>query len=376
MNQHAECSSRPTGLLVPKRPFGNTGVSVSKLCFGGSSGMGTGGQSLLDEALTYGIDSWEFNPFTGRVFGDYFEAHPGSRERVFLSAKAKSAVPSVMQDDLERALSENRTSVIDFFAIHGVDDIEVLTDDVRSWAEKAKRDGTIRFFGVCTHKRMDSCLERAAELGWIDGIQTFYNFRMQSVTRMQEALRKCHEQGIGIFAVKSMGLCTRNEATIPGLPLSTDKLRTLLAGYSLSFEQAKLKAIWQNPHLTSVCSLMPNVSVIQANASAAMDEHPMDGEVTQLLADYADGTGEYFCRRCGTCETKTPDKIPIFNVMESLMYAHGYGSDALAKKLFAQIPAELRDGMVGSDYSTAESECPQRMPIARLMREAYLELNG
>ena len=57
------------------------------------------------------------------------------------------------------------------------------------------------------------------------------------------------------------------------------------------------------------------------------------------------------------------------------MYARGYGSDALAKKLFAQIPAELRERMVGSDYSTAETECPQRMPIALLMQEPYLELN-
>ena len=40
MNQHAEFSSGPTSLIVPRRPFGNTGVSVSKLCFGGSSVMG------------------------------------------------------------------------------------------------------------------------------------------------------------------------------------------------------------------------------------------------------------------------------------------------------------------------------------------------
>lgn len=337
--------------------------------------MGTGGQPLLDEALRHGIDNWEFNPFTGRVFGDYFVAHPGSRERVFLSAKAKSAVPSVMQADLEHALSENQTSVIDFFAVHGVDDVHVLTEEVRRWAEKTKRDGTIRFFGFCTHKRMDSCLEGGAELGWIDGIQTFYNFRMQSVTRMQDALCKCHERGIGIFAVKSMGLCTRDENTIPGLPLSTDKLRTLLAGYGLSFEQTKLRAVWQNPPVTSICSLMPNVSVLQANASAALDERPLDGEVTKLLAEYAEGTGKYFCRRCGTCETKSPGKIPIFNVMESLMYAHGYGSRALAKKVFSQIPAEVRERLVGSDYSSAEGECPQKMPITQLMQRAYVELN-
>jgi len=368
--------NRGTDAVVPKRPFGDTGVRVSKLCLGGSSVMGTDSQSLLDEALRYGIDCWEFTQFTGRAFGDYFKTHPGVRERVFLSGKTNSTAPAVMREHLDKALAENETSVLDFFAIHGVDDVKVLTDDVRRWAEKAKKEGKIRFFGFCTHKRVDSCLDRAAELGWIHGIQAFYNYRMQAVGSMEDALRKCHEKGIGIFTVKSMGLCIKNEAELQGLPLPKDKLLTLLAGHSLSFEQAKLKAIWQNPHLTSICSLMPSVSIMQANASAAMDERPLDGEVARSLAGYADGTGRYFCRRCGVCETATPDRIPIFNVMESLMYARGYGSRDLAAKIFAQIPAEIRDKMISSDYSKAESKCPQKMPIAQLMREAYLELNG
>lgn len=165
--------SRGAVAVVPKRPFGDTGISFSKLCLGGFSVMGTDSRFLLDEALRYGIDCWEFTSFTGRAFGDYFKTHPGIRERVFLSGKTKSTAPAVMQEELDRALAENETSVIDFFAVHGVDDVEVLTDDVRRWAEKAKKEGKIRFFGFCTHKRVESCLDGAAELGWIDGIQAF-----------------------------------------------------------------------------------------------------------------------------------------------------------------------------------------------------------
>jgi predicted aldo/keto reductase-like oxidoreductase len=368
--------NRGVDAVVPKRLFGHTGVRVSKLCLGGSSVVGTDSRSLLDEALRHGIDCWEFNPFCGRAFGDYFKTHPGLRERVFLSAKTKSTAPAAIQEDLHRTLTENETSVVDFFAIHGVDDVEVLTDDVRRWAEKAKEEGKIRFFGFCTHKRVDSCLARATEIGWIDGIQAFYNYRMQATGSMETALRKCHEKGIGIFTVKSMGLCIDDEAKLQGLPLPKDKLLTLLTGHGLSFEKAKLKAIWQNPCVASVCSLMPSVAIMRANASAAMDERPLNGEVVKLLADYANGTGRYFCSRCGTCETATQDRIPIFNVMESLMYARGYGSRDLAAKIFGQIPVEVRNKMMSSDYSKVESKCPQRMPIAQLMREAYLELNG
>jgi uncharacterized protein len=257
-----------------------------------------------------------------------------------------------------------------------VDDVAVLTDDVRRWAEKVKKDGKVRFFGFCTHKRVDSCLDSAAVLGWIDGIQAFYNYRMQAIGCTEAALRKCHEKGIGIFTVKSMGLCAQKESEIQGLLLPKDKLPALLASHGLSFEQAKLRVIWQNPQVTSVCSLMPSAAVMRANALAAIDERPLASEVARLLVDYASGTAKYFCRRCGLCETATSDRIPIFDIMEMLMYARGYGAKDMAVKSFAKIPAEIQCKIMDSDYSKAESRCPQRMPIAQLMREAYLELKG
>lgn len=362
-------------ITVPRRIFGRTGVQVSKLCLGGSSVVGTDSQALLNEALRCGIDCWEFNPFCGRAFGDYFKTHPEVREHVFLTAKARSFAPAILRQDLEAALADNETTYIDFFAIHGIEDAAVLTNEVRAWAAQAKEEGKIRFFGFCTHKRMDSCISAAAELDWIDGIQTFYNYRLQSSESMHVALRRCHERGIGVFTVKSMGLCVEDEAKIEGVSLSKNRLNTLLASHGLSFEQAKLKAVWQNPQVTSICSLMPSVSIMRANALAAMDEHSLDAYAVELLAKYAEETGRYFCRRCGACDGSTDNKIPIFNVMESLMYARGYGSLELGKRLFAYIPAELRNAMNQCNYSTAEGQCPQKIPIAQLMRDAYGELN-
>jgi uncharacterized protein len=360
---------------VPRRPFGRSGITVSELCLGGSSVMGTGSGALLDQALRHGIDCWEFNPFTGPVFGTYFKTHPGVRDRVFLSAKAHSANPAVMQEDLERALVTNQTSVIDFFAVHGVDDVRVLNDDVRRWAEKAKQEGKIRFFGFCTHKRVESCLEGAAGLSWIDGIQAFYNYRMQALGSSETALHQCHAKGIAVFAVKSMGLGVKHETEMQD-PISRERLQTLLAGHGLGLAQAKLRSLWQNPNLTSVCSLMPTVAIMRANAQAAQDESPLHAEVTQALAAFAKASGPSFCRRCGTCDTATAERIPIFNVMECLMYSRAYGAQDLATRIFTQIPAELRAKLPFADFSHAEGLCPQKMPIAQLMKEAHSELGN
>ncbi len=364
-----------TDALVPKRSFGNTGVKISKLCLGGGSLEGTYSQALLDEALKHDVDSWEIVSFTGKAYSEYFETHPEIREKVFLSGKVYSTDPDVMQKQLDKALKENGTSTIDFLAVHVLDNIKVLTDDIRIWSEKVKKQKKIRFFGFCTHKNMAKCLSDGAELDWIDGIQTVYSYRLQSIKSMEDALQKCNEKGIGIFAVKSMGLTVHQKTELQRLPLIEDKLNTLLAIHDMSFEQAKLKAIWQNRNLTSVCSLMPNSTILQLNVSAAMDERPLSTEVKKLLADYAEDTRRYFCRRCGVCETANADNIPIFDIMEMLMYSRGYGiKDRMVKK-FEQIPIEIRSKIYSSDYSSAEKICPQKMPIAQFMKEAYMEFS-
>jgi hypothetical protein len=36
-------------------------------------------------------------------------------------------------------------------------------------------------------------------------------------------------------------------------------------------KQAKLKAVWENPHIASICSQMPNLAYLSANVAAARD---------------------------------------------------------------------------------------------------------
>ena len=359
---------------VSKRAFGATGVKISKLCMGGGSFGNSDSRALLDEALRYGVDCWEIVSFTGKVYREYFKKNPGIREKVFLSGKIYSTNPIVMQEQLDHVLKENGTSFLDFLAIHPVEDIQALNEDVRKWVEKVKKEKKIRFFGFCTHKNMATCLNEAADLGWIDGIQTVYNYRMQSIKCMEDALQKCHDKGIGIFAVKSMGLCVLGNTNLHNITEIKYKLISLATGHNLSFEQAKLKAIWRNPNLTSICSLMPDSTILQSNVSASMAGLSLHPEVAQLLSDYADMTAKYFCRRCGACETTNADRIPIVQIMELLMYSRGYGKREWAKNRFAQIPIEIRRKIAYSDFSDAEKICPQQMPIAQLLKEACIEL--
>ncbi len=363
-----------TDLFVPRREFGNSGVKISKLCLGGGSFASGDPQTILEKALRSGVDCWEIVSFTGNVYRNYFHKNPGIRERVFLSGKVFSTDPDIMEEQLKNVLKDNGIELIDFLAIHQIDDISVLNNDVRKWVEKVKKEKKIRFFGFCTHKNMANCLSGASDIGWIDGIQTVYNYRMRNIQQMEEAIQKCYEKGIGIFAVKSMGLCVQRKEELQKLPIKA-QLDSLLLNHNMSFEQLKLKAIWENPFLTSICSLMPDATILESNASAAIDESPVSPDLTKLLSDYLESTGMYFCSRCGTCDTTNTNQINIFGIMEMLMYSRGYGIKDLMVKSYAKLPDEIQSMIPISDYSNAEKSCQQKMPITRLMKEAYMEFH-
>jgi hypothetical protein len=56
------------------------------------------------------------------------------------------------------------------------------------------------------------------------------------------------------------------------------------------------------------------------------------------------------------------------------MYARSYGDHFRAYVEFRDIPASVRGRLATLDYSAAERQCPQNMPIGRLMAEAVEEL--
>jgi hypothetical protein len=60
--------------------------------------------------------------------------------------------------------------------------------------------------------------------------------------------------------------------------------------------------------------------------------------------------------------------------MRYLMYYNGYGDRNGARELFAQIPANVRNRLLSTDYSAVEARCPQHLPIAKLIAETVTKL--
>jgi predicted aldo/keto reductase-like oxidoreductase len=150
--------------------------------------------------------------------------------------------------------------------------------------------------------------------------------------------------------------------------------RFLKKGFSDA--QAKLKAVWQNQHIASICSEMPNMTILMANVAAAIDKTELSARDTRMLQQYAQETRSSYCTGCtDICESAVAADVPIGDVMRYLMYARSYDNPVRASHCLKKIPEKRRRQMIHLDYSLAEKKCPHKMAIGKLIQEALNELS-
>ncbi|MGD8368643.1 MAG: aldo/keto reductase [Desulfobacterales bacterium] len=359
---------------VPLRPFGRSGVNVSILSLGGMFDTGNN-QLLLRQAVRWGVTYWDTADCYGggtseEGIGKYFSRQPQDREKIFLVSKSDARDPDGMTRLLDRSLKRMNTGTIDLYFVHGIRSISELDDRTRRWAERAKAEGKIRLFGFSTHSNMERCMLDAVRLGWVDGIMMAYNFRLMHTPAMKKAVAACTEAGIGLTAMKTQG----------GGQIRSDSSAesTLAAGFlarGFTDAQARLKAVWENRDIASICSQMPNMTYLMANVAAAVDKVRLSASERRLMRTLARETVSDYCAGCtDLCESALAESVPIGDVMRFLMYARSYGEADRARRLFSAIPAKIRRRLAAVDYTEAERSCPRQMAIGRLMKEAVREL--
>jgi len=365
----------PEPVMVPKRAFGNTGEKVALLSLGGMFDI-PNNQLLLKQAVKWGVTYWDTaNSYGGgrseKGIGKYFARFPEDRKKIFLVTKSGAWTTGGMTDHLEKSLDRMQTDYIDLFFVHGISGIGEMNDKVRVWGEKAKSRGKIRFFGFSTHSNMASCLMDAPALGWIDGIMMTYNYRLMHTDDMRAAVDACSQAGIGLTAMKTQGGRQVRTDTQTELKLAG---RFIKQGFTPG--QAKIKAVWENPQIASICSQMPNMSLLMSNTAAAVNQTRLSDIDKQLLHRYAHETASDYCGGCtDICEPALARQVPIGDIMRYLMYARSYGDLALAVEGFRSLPPEARRRLARLDYTEAERRCPRNLAIGKLMREAVRELS-
>ena len=354
---------------VPTRMFGKSKIPVSMLSLGGIFDI-TNNLIMLKKCLDLGVTYWDTadcyvggNSEIG--IGMFFEKFPETRKKVFLVSKSDKTNTAGMTELFNRSLERMKTDYIDLYFLHGKG-YQDLTPEVKAWAEKMKKEKKIKLFGFSTHNNMAMNLMEASKLGWVDGIMPAYNYRLMHEEAMKKAVDACYKAGIGITAMKTQG----------GSAVKTDSDAELaLAGKfvqkGFTPQQAKLKAIWSNPAICSICSQMPNLAILSANAAAAMDKTTLQLSDFRALKQYAAKTCSTYCEGCSDiCDGAMNTESKIADVMRYMMYYRSYGNAEMAINEFAKLPAHIRETMDSVDYSAAESRCPRNLEISKIMKDA------
>ena len=359
---------------VPVRPFGRSGVKVSTLSMGGMFDI-LNNRLMLAKALEWGVNYWDTAEGYGggrseAGIGRWLARNPATRKQIFLVTKLSRRRGDDFTPRLEKSLKRLQTDYIDLLFVHGIRGIDDMEPWLESWSKEMKKAGKIKLFGFSTHTNMEACLEGAARMPWIDGIMFTYNYRLMHEPRMRAAVDACYRAGIGLTAMKTQG---------GGSVKSDNSSEIEMAGRFLqkgfSDHQAKLMAVWEDKRIASICSQMPNLTIMATNASAAVKQTRLSQMDRAMLARYAEGTFSDYCAGCGRlCSDAVANQVPINDVMRCLMYANTYQDIEMARTAFDALPAKSRKLLMHLDFRAAEKSCPRNMPIKRLMREASILL--
>ncbi|HEY4002773.1 MAG TPA: aldo/keto reductase [Candidatus Xenobia bacterium] len=199
-------------------PFGRTGLSVSRLCFGtGSHGFPARQAALPVETLAdllvrgweAGIRFWD----TADRYGTYPHVSAAlrrlPRQDVVVATKFHHPTRPEAEAALERALAELDTPYLDIVLMHEVDSLD-------EWEERqpalrvlheAKADGRVRAVGLSTHSI--DLLEFAAARPELDVLFTNLNHAHvhmdADIKHYLAALRRGAASGQGVYVHKTLG---------------------------------------------------------------------------------------------------------------------------------------------------------------------------
>lgn len=270
--------------------LGNTGIEVSKMCFGGlimgplqaNMTPGAGAQVLL-KAFELGVNFVD----TAELYGTYPHIRQAlklwkGREAV-IATKSYAYTAEMAEKSLEKARKELDLEVIDIFLLHEQESRHTLRGhrEALEYFLKAKQKGLIRAVGVSTHNI--EVVEACSEMPEIEVLHPLVNksgigIGDGSIDQMLAAVEKAYNSGKGIYSMKPLG-----------------------GGNLLGSYDECMRFVLDIPYIHSVAVGMQSPEEVIMN-TAIFEGERVPEEIRTALKERKRGLHiDYWCDGCGRC---------------------------------------------------------------------------
>lgn len=289
------CPSHVFGMTM--KSLGNTGIKVSRLCFGALTMTPfqanlsiKEGAELIIHARDRGVNFLD----TAEIYDNYEYIREAlksiKRDEFVISTKTYAYDIETAEKSLNKALKELNTDYIDLFLLHEQESQYTLKGhyEALEYLFKAKEKGYIKAVGVSTH--FINCVEAALKYKEIQVVHPILNYRgigIQdgSIQEMVEILKVLKSKDIGIYTMKALG-----------------------GGHLISNSIEAINWVKNLDFVDSIAIGMQSIEEINFNADLVLKDNidEEDLEIIKkknrklIIADY--------CRGCGNCESRCKQK--------------------------------------------------------------------
>jgi uncharacterized protein len=339
--------------VIEKTRFGRTGLSVSRIAFGGipiqrltpAEGVRLV-KEVLDEGVTF-IDTARAYGQSEELIGEAIAGRP--RKDVVLASKSPAVDREGFLSALEESLRKLKTDCIDIYHHHNISTQDRMEKAMGPGGAfegmtQAIRQGKVRFPAFSSH-----VLPVAAQMirtGLFDVVQVPFNFVDHQA--LEVVIPLARERDMGIIAMKPLG---------GGL-----------------LDNARLCFRW----LAQFPDLVPDPGIqrieeLREILEVAKEKEPLSPAEQGDIEEYRRRLGGTWCHRCDYCQP-CPEGIPISTVLVARTFARRMPVQTAVS--FAGEAVRKTESC--TECGTCVSRCPYGLEIPALLRsqreawDAYL----
>jgi aryl-alcohol dehydrogenase-like predicted oxidoreductase len=215
-------TSEPTLRPLTRRvPYGGTGISVSRLCWG--TGLmavlrhnlpTTDAARILLRGLELGVNFWDTadgyktHPHVGEALR---ELGAGRRGDVVINSKTKAKTAPDAAADVDRFLQEMGTDYVDTLLLHGIETVEEFQNrqGALEALQRARESGKVRAIGMSTHLGSGAIMDACAGDSRIEVVLTSVNrdglmLKNTSLAAHLPLVQRIYDAGKAICLMKTL----------------------------------------------------------------------------------------------------------------------------------------------------------------------------